>query len=419
MDLLRELLTTPSPSDDEDAVRAIVRRELNNYGAPHAVDDEGNVWAIVGNPGDSPTLFTAHMDSVHNDKPVVLYERGDIIRLDPFCEQRALGADDKVGVRLLLHLIEHGVKGTYIFTVAEEVGCCGARHAADLVKPWNNGGYIQHAVCFDRRDVHSVITKMGGTPCCSDEYATKLIRMLNESHKDLIFFPDPTGSTTDTKQFAEAVKNYTNISAGYYDEHSTSEMLDVAHVRTLMEVVHTLDWDSLAACEVRPQPKPVTPYTPPVNRTPTAGCYDPNAASFCRKCGKTFDAEAGYYDGSGRGFCSQKCRDGLLASEKAAREAVINSGPSLPTKKIAPYKATVDIEAAGVIKAIQDAETVSDAAYGVLECLGVPRYRVDIEDVLEIVDLMLQKHEVETEDMQMLLDTYKELYEITEDAHEA
>ena len=270
MKLLRELIETPSPSGKESAVQKIVIRELQSYGIKPKVDSVGNVYAFSGcgpTRGDlnGEVLFTAHMDSVHNDHPVIIEEAKivDFSRsrvpvmgwsLAEGCQQSALGADDKVGVRILLHLIKHGVRGLFLFTVSEEVGCVGARHAAKSFKE----GMVKYAICFDRKDTTSVITAMGGTTCCTDDFAQAIIDGLGMGH-----VKDRGGSTTDTKSFSAVTGNFTNISAGYYHEHGKTEWLDIGYVKRLMENVITVDWSDL------PVEKPVVPVyaSPPPRRT--------------------------------------------------------------------------------------------------------------------------------------------------------
>jgi len=248
MELLNEIVGTASPSGFEKGVQDIVVRECLAHKHKPRIDAVGNVWAKIG---DKPrTIFTAHMDCVHNHYPVIFEvdEKG-IMSLSKESHQTALGADDSVGVSILLHMMEHEVEGIYLFTIKEEVGCIGASHAAK-----NCPDYVDQAICFDRKDTESVITRMSGGDCCSDAFATDLIRELGKT--GLTFKKDPSGSTTDTNKFAGCTLNHTNISAGYYDEHSERETLDTNFFLALKSAVLEVDWNSLSS-EKRPA------YTPP------------------------------------------------------------------------------------------------------------------------------------------------------------
>ena len=246
MKLLKELLRTPSPSRHEQGVQKIVMRKLRQYKHPYHMDTYGNIVVRIGE--EPKTLFTGHMDCVHNHTPVIIKqysgsvkgkEVGQVISLADECKQRALGADDVVGVRMMLKLIREGVKALYIFTVEEEVGCQGASHAAKWCPD-----YIKHAVTFDRRDVGSVITSMSRGTCCHDDYADALIKELDMGHHK-----DRGGSVTDTERFRDKTLNHTNISAGYYSEHTKHEWLSVTYVMKLLERVSKVDWDGLPMTE--------------------------------------------------------------------------------------------------------------------------------------------------------------------------
>jgi len=251
MKLLKELIKIVSPSGFEGNVQALIIRELKEYGKPHRIDDVGNIW--VEDAG-SRTLFTAHMDCVHNNHPVLFDVEEGVMSLSLKSKQTALGADDKTGVRMLLHLLKHNTPGTYLFTVEEEVGCVGAAHAAKSCP-----SHINQAICFDRKANDSIITRMSGRDCCSSEFAESLIKELGKG--GLVFKKDRTGSTTDTNKFSDATLNHTNISAGYQDEHTIYETLDLKFFKELMKASLLVDWEGLSEVE---RPKYVVPvYSPP------------------------------------------------------------------------------------------------------------------------------------------------------------
>jgi hypothetical protein len=50
---------------------------------------------------------------------------------------------------------------------------------------------------------------------------------------------------TDTAEFIDIIPECTNISVGYYAEHSDKESLDIIHFQALAERAALLDWDSL------------------------------------------------------------------------------------------------------------------------------------------------------------------------------
>ena len=230
MDLLLELLRTPSPPGNEGRVRKIIQREVGGQ-----VDAAGNLWVNVGK--GSTSLFLSHMDAIHNEKDVGILVRQDgMIALDPECGQRALGGDDRCGNRVMIEMIRHGIPGLYIFTVGEEVGCKGMQHACRHLPAG-----IKRAISFDRKGTSSVITAMSSGPCCSDAFAHALCEQLGEN-----FCPDPTGTVTDALCLHEMVPNYTNISVGYHDEHTQNETVDSRFLLdVLVPAVLAVDWESL------------------------------------------------------------------------------------------------------------------------------------------------------------------------------
>lgn len=184
------------------------------------------------------TLFVAHLDTVHRLDGI-----NKLIIKDSFIHARGdvLGADDGVGVALLCHLIASGVCAYYIFTQGEECGGLGAKHlvanSQDLLSEFDR------AIAFDRRGTSSIISHQSMARCCSDEFAEKLCDELNLN--GLLYMPDPTGSYTDTADFTHLIPECTNISCGYFDEHSKTERLDLNHLSGLMVALPLIQWDSL------------------------------------------------------------------------------------------------------------------------------------------------------------------------------
>jgi hypothetical protein len=61
----------------------------------------------------------------------------------------------------------------------------------------------------------------------------------------LMYLPDDTGVYTDTAEFVDIIPECTNLSVGYYSEHSDKESLDIVHYQLLSERVVLIDWDAL------------------------------------------------------------------------------------------------------------------------------------------------------------------------------
>jgi hypothetical protein len=202
-------------------------------------DAAGNLHVDTRLNASNRTLFVAHVDTVHRK------EGPNKIKQTPtywYADGAALGADDGAGVAMLMHLMHAGIPAYYIFTQGEECGGIGAthlaKHDAKLLAEFDR------AIAFDRRGIDSVITHQGRGRCCSDAFADALSAALNED-MTLMYLPDNTGVYTDTAEFIEVIPECTNISVGYYSEHSDKESLDIIHFQALADRVALIDWDSL------------------------------------------------------------------------------------------------------------------------------------------------------------------------------
>lgn len=203
-------------------------------------DGCGNLHVDARVTASHKTLFVAHIDTVHRD------DGANKIRKTNgkwFADGAPLGADDGAGVAMLMHLLHNDVPGYYIFTQGEECGGIGAKfvatHYADLLAQFDR------AIAFDRRGIDSVITHQGWGRCASDTFGSALADALNNADATLMYLPDNTGVYTDTAEFTDIIPECTNISVGYYAEHSDRESLDIFHYIALSNAVLLVDWDNL------------------------------------------------------------------------------------------------------------------------------------------------------------------------------
>lgn len=213
----------------------------------HTKDDHGNYYYKIGN---SRTVFTCHLDTACKDQVNVKHIiDGNLIKTDG---KSILGADDKAGMTVLLYMIEKNVPGLYCFFIGEEVGCIGSG-LASLDKSFLNYDRI---VSFDRRGTGSVITFQSSKRCCSDIFAKSLSSELNKY--GLSMSPDDTGVYTDSAEFTSVIPECTNISVGYYKEHTFSESQDIKHLSKLCNAAVLVNWESLPT---KRNPK-ITEYKP-------------------------------------------------------------------------------------------------------------------------------------------------------------
>ena len=146
--LLMELLKVPGASGQEGQIVDWIATRLRKAGAPSGaiVADQahqrtplkgavGNLALVLPGTEKGPRrMLSAHVDTVPlcaGARPVL---KGDWIR--PADEETALGADDRCGVAVVLgaalEILENKLPHppvTFLFTIQEEVGLFGARHA--------------------------------------------------------------------------------------------------------------------------------------------------------------------------------------------------------------------------------------------------------------------------------------------------
>ena len=59
---------------------------------------------------------------------------------------------------------------------------------------------------------------------------------------------DTNGISTDSAQLASKYPECTNVSVGYYNEHSTNEYQDMGHLKKLAIACVNIDWEKLPVC---------------------------------------------------------------------------------------------------------------------------------------------------------------------------
>jgi hypothetical protein len=199
-------------------------------------DEWGNYFYKVG---ESRSIFAAHLDTVSKDYQNVIHVfDGNLIKTDG---KTTLGADDKAGITVLLWMIQNNVPGLYYFFIGEEVGCIGSGNAAKF--GFFKGNY-DRIISFDRRDVSSIITYQSSSRCCSDEFADAICRELNQT-REMSYRKDTGGVYTDSAEFTHLIPECTNVSVGYYREHTTSESQDICHLTSLADACTRVDWEKL------------------------------------------------------------------------------------------------------------------------------------------------------------------------------
>jgi hypothetical protein len=207
-------------------------------------DIVGNYYKVIGeNP---TTMFTSHLDTADRTQGITKLlskkdENGDeIIYTDG---STILGADDKSGVTVMLYMMAHNVPGVYCFFMGEERGGIGSGLLSSVYEKVEYLKNVKRCVSFDRRDVCSVITSQLGQTCCSNEFGSALAKQYNANGLNLSL--DPTGVYTDSASFIDQIPECTNISVGYYSEHTGKERQNINFLERLARASVQVDWNSL------------------------------------------------------------------------------------------------------------------------------------------------------------------------------
>jgi hypothetical protein len=191
-------------------------------------------------------MFSCHTDTVH-PKPHADYKNKLVI--DPmtnhlFTDRKSqLGADDGTGIWFMLAMIEAKVPGLYAFHRDEEVGGLGSSASAKDNYEYLMALGLQRCVAFDRHYYEDVITHQG-TRCASDEFAQALSNELNIT-PGFKFKPCDAGVFTDSANYTHMIPECTNLSVGYWSQHTIKETQDVGFAEKLLARLLQIDWEAL------------------------------------------------------------------------------------------------------------------------------------------------------------------------------
>ena len=208
---LPELLRYKRPARSESEEDFIARY------LPFDKDSHGNLLAQTG-PGNPTILWSCHTDTVHQAPGY----QGLITVADRYIASKSncLGADDTTGIWIMLNMIAARTPGLYIFHRDEEIGGRGSRHIAKTCPQILTN--LRAAIAFDRKGYGEAITHQLGQRTCSEAFALTL--------------GTPTiGSFTDTANYTHMIPDCTNVSVGYFNQHTSQEYQDVQYARQVVD----------------------------------------------------------------------------------------------------------------------------------------------------------------------------------------
>lgn len=160
--------------------------------------------------GDIPVAICAHMDTVFKAPPKdIYYDREQNVIWSP----TGLGADDRAGIFSIIKILNDGFKPTVLFLSDEERGALGAEQLVkDFIVPNNE---INFVIELDRRGTNDCVFY----DCCNEDFVNFIERF---------GFTESFGTFSDISEICPGwgVAGV-NLSIGYEDEHTTSEILRV------------------------------------------------------------------------------------------------------------------------------------------------------------------------------------------------
>lgn len=208
---------------------------LTQYGFD-CVDYLENYKLVIG---ESKTIFAAHLDTAAAICQDVKHVWDG--RYFSTSGKTILGADDKAGVALILSMVEDKIPGTYYLFNEEESGGGGSSHVADKMA----ANEYDRMICFDRKGYSSIISKQFGGRCASKKFVQELSNMF--ARVGMFLNEDDGGTFTDSANFTHLISECTNISVGYFNQHTQSEYQDLHFLYFLANAVKEIDWEMLGS----------------------------------------------------------------------------------------------------------------------------------------------------------------------------
>jgi len=240
--LLERLFQTGGAED----FRQLVQKELAEHKILYQVDERQNIFSLVY--PDRPILC-AHMDTVQTEQDRA---NASTIQVTHKAVEglSVLGADDKCGVYIILHLLQQGKKFNFIFTASEEI------RFQDSITQFleeNDIRKFPFALVLDspyNRDIQCSCRNFG-----SKEFENDIFRI----GKDLGFHPllereDEANTASDADMIQKYI-NCANISVGYYYYHKAKEYALLADIQRSEQFVERILYQTSRISRKRPGKK--------------------------------------------------------------------------------------------------------------------------------------------------------------------
>ena len=185
----------------------------------------------------------AHIDSVHygsdeTHQDVVLNNGIWTLAESSQHSGNCLGADDAAGVAIILELLtRRAINARFIIHRGEECGTVGA----SAIQGHASVAGINWAISLDRKGTGDVVRTQRRSPTASHKFTEWVAERLASEMDSPWRVVD--GVFTDSAEYASSVQECTNLSVGYFDQHSAYESLDEGFVERLVEALPNVGWE--------------------------------------------------------------------------------------------------------------------------------------------------------------------------------
>jgi di/tripeptidase len=233
--LLKDVLSVPTVTYQEDRMVEFLIDWLEKNGIPFNVDEYNNIYAIKQTDEDVDYFpcVIAHTDTVHNIETINIREemlQNTQYELKPALKAyndlgnpTGIGGDDKCGVYGCLELLKELPNLKAAFFVAEETGCKGSFNADP--KFFENVGY---AIQFDAPENNMISEYLMSKPMFNreSEFFNVGGRLITEHFPgDTKYHKHPYTDIFPLNQ--NFGLSCFNISIGYYNYHTRNEYVVV------------------------------------------------------------------------------------------------------------------------------------------------------------------------------------------------
>ena len=228
-----------SPSKREEGVINFVKKFCKKNGITCTSDKKGNMYLVKGD--GIRACVVAHMDTVFKIDPDMSIMESDTIMIGyskKRMEQCGLGADDKVGVYMVLQMMKKfdNIKG--LLTVEEEIGCLGAKEVQ--LSFFND---VSFAIQADRKGFGEIVVEASNSEysdikLCSAKFTNTIASTINKFG----FVTTKNGGSTDVVALKQMGLDICvmNVCCGYYEPHEETEYIVKKEVGTVEDMFYTL-----------------------------------------------------------------------------------------------------------------------------------------------------------------------------------